>query len=211
MSGDDPRLRTEYRSPGLELEALDLDPVRQWKTWLAAALDAGLTEPHAACLSTVGPEGRPSARMVLVRALDDRTLGFFTNYGSRKGRELAANPHACLTFYWPALHRQVRVEGMTEKTSDTESERYFASRPYESQVASSASPQSTVIERGALESRVAELKAEFPDDVPRPPHWGGYRLQPDGFEFWQGQPARLHDRFRYTLKDGLWAIDRLAP
>lgn len=211
MSGDE-RLRTDYSAPLLEAEGLDDDPLVQWKAWLDAAFEAQVAEPHAACLSTVASDGRPSGRMVLVRPLDETSVAFFTNYGSRKAQELAANVQASLTFYWPALHRQVRIEGRVERVSEAVSDAYFASRPYDSQVASAASPQSRVIQdRTSLERRMAGLRDEHPESVPRPPDWGGFRLVPDVYEFWQGQPARLHDRFRYTRAEGAWTVERLAP
>ncbi|MBS1714391.1 MAG: pyridoxamine 5'-phosphate oxidase [Armatimonadetes bacterium] len=205
-------IRTDYVAPHLQLSDLDPDPAAQWKTWLDGAFAAGVTEPHAACLSTVGPNGRPSGRMVLIRLLDPGLLTFFTNYESRKALELSTAPWAALTFYWPALHRQVRVEGSVERASAKDSDAYFAGRPYQNRLASAASPQSRVIsDPGEVEETIVRLKSEFPDHVPRPANWGGFVLTPDRFEFWQGQPARLHDRFHYRLTGGQWVIERLAP
>ncbi|GIW30065.1 MAG: pyridoxine/pyridoxamine 5'-phosphate oxidase [Meiothermus sp.] len=206
-------LRSEYTYGTLsEQEALP-NPFRQLERWLTEALEAQLYEPHGMTLSTVGPDGRPSSRVVLLRGLDERGLVFFSNYQSRKGRELEANPWACVNFWWPPLERQVRVEGRVEKVEPELSDAYFASRPYDSQIGSAASPQSQVIaSREVLEQRVAELRARYPTTVPRPAHWGGYRLKPDTFEFWQGRPSRLHDRLVYRLQpDGSWRIERLAP
>ncbi|WP_337868982.1 pyridoxamine 5'-phosphate oxidase [Meiothermus sp.] len=206
-------LRSDYTYGTLSEQEADPNPFRQLERWLAEALETHLYEPHGMTLSTVGLNGRPSSRMVLLRGLDERGLVFFSNYQSRKGRELEANPWACANFWWPPLERQVRVEGQVEKVEPELSDAYFASRPYDSQIGSAASPQSEVIaSREALEQRIAELKARYPETVPRPAHWGGYRLKPDTFEFWQGRPSRLHDRLVYRLQlDGKWNIDRLAP
>jgi len=206
-------LRSEYTYGTLSEQEADPDPFRQLERWLAEAIEAQLYEPHGMTLSTVGANGRPSSRVVLLRGLDERGLVFFTNYQSRKGRELEANPWACLNFWWPPLERQVRIEGRVERVEPQLSDEYFASRPYDSQIGSAASPQSQVIaSREVLEQRIAELKARYPKTVPRPAHWGGYRLKPDCFEFWQGRPSRLHDRLLYCLQpDGRWRIERLAP
>ena len=164
-------------------------------------------------LATSGGNGAPCARIVLLKSFDDQGFVFYTNYHSRKGSELADNPQACLLFYWPQLWRQVRIEGRAEKVSDAESEQYFHSRPLGSKTGAWASEQSTVIEnRNVLEKRFEEFDSRFGDNVPRPPHWGGYRVRPTVIEFWQGQENRLHDRLRYTLQpDGEWLIERLAP
>ncbi len=202
------------------LERVDPDPLKQLEAWLNAAIQAELVEPQAMTLGTVDAQGRPSSRVVLLRGLETKGgaegLLFFSNYHSHKGHDLEGNPFACLNFFWGPLERQVRIEGRTEKLSAAESDAYFASRPRESQIASAASPQSQAIgSRGVLEEKMQALEAEFPDVIPRPEHWGGYRLIPDLFEFWQGRPARLHDRFQYRLEDsqggGVWQVSRLAP
>jgi pyridoxamine 5'-phosphate oxidase len=203
--------RKDYRFGALLEDDLDPDPVKQLRVWIEVAAQSGIVEANAMSLATVGPEHRPSSRMVLLRDLDARGLTFFTNYESRKAHELAVNPFACLNFWWGSLERQVRIEGRLERVSPEESDAYFDSRPYESQAASAASPQSQPITRSALEARVADLKRVHPDRVPRPAHWGGYRLIPDRFEFWQGRPARLHDRVVYQLQSGVWRTERLAP
>jgi pyridoxamine 5'-phosphate oxidase len=206
-------LRSDYTYGTLSEQDADPNPFRQLERWLAEAIETHLYEPHGMTLSTVGANGRPSSRVVLLRGLDDSGLVFFSNYHSRKGRELEANPWACLNFWWPPLERQVRIEGQVEQVEPQLSDEYFASRPYDSQIGAAASPQSEVIaSREVLEQRIAELKARYPETVPRPAHWGGYRLKPDTFEFWQGRPSRLHDRLVYRLQpDGEWKIERLAP
>lgn len=198
------------------LEQVDPDPLKQLEAWLNAAIQAELVEPQAMTLGTVDAGGRPSSRVVLLRGLGPEGLLFFSNYHSHKGRDLEVNPFACLNFFWGPLERQVRIEGRSEKLSAAESEAYFASRPRESQIASAASPQSQIIgSRAVLEEKIQALETEFPEHIPRPEHWGGYRLVPDLFEFWQGRPARLHDRFQYRLEgvqEGrVWQISRLAP
>jgi pyridoxamine 5'-phosphate oxidase len=203
--------RKDYTLGELELSDLLDQPSMQLKLWLEVATQAGVIEPNAMTLSSVASNGRPSSRVVLLRGLSEQGLTFFTNYGSRKGQELLESGFACVNFWWGALERQVRVEGMVLKVPDEESDAYFASRPYESQLASAASPQSQVISREELEQKVAALQLEFPTQVPRPAHWGGFRLMPDTFEFWQGRKARLHDRIRYELKVDAWVKMRLAP
>ena len=203
--------RQDYTIGTLEMSDLLENPISQLKTWLEIAVQAGVTEPNAMTLCTVAANNRPSSRVVLLRGLDDQGLTFFTNYQSRKGQELSQQGFACLNFWWAALERQVRVEGIVNKVSSAESDAYFASRPYESQLASAASPQSQVVSRQELESRVTALRLEYPDQVPRPAHWGGFRLVPDTFEFWQGRKARLHDRICYQLEADSWVKTRLAP
>jgi pyridoxamine 5'-phosphate oxidase len=206
-------MRREYSRTGLGEADVDADPVVQFGRWFEQATQAGLLEPHAMTLATATPDGRPSARMVLLRGFDERGFCFYTNYESRKGAELAANPRAALVFWWDKLERQVRIEGRVERTSRSESEAYFASRPPGSQLSAAASPQSRVIEdRAALERRVAELATTVPDGrLPLPGFWGGYRLVPQVVEFWQGRPNRLHDRLRYRRAGDGWRIERLAP
>lgn len=190
------------------------DPIDQFERWFAEALAARVETPEAMTLATATPDGRPSARMVLLKGVDQRGFVFFTNYESRKSGELAQNPRAALVFYWPALHRQVRVEGSVEPVSAAESDAYFQSRAPGSRIGASASPQSQVIpDRAWLDERVRELVARYPDgEVPRPAFWGGFRVSPTRIEFWQGRLNRLHDRLRYTwLDDGRWKIERLAP
>lgn len=193
---------------------VDRDPVRQLNSWLEAARAAGIHEPLAMTLATARADGTPSARVVLLRGLDERGLTFFTNYQSRKGVELAQNPQAALLFYWGELERQVRVEGRVELTTAAESDAYFATRPAGSRRGAWASPQSQVIPgRDFLERGMETIAVQYPGDaVPRPEHWGGYRVIPHTFEFWQGQPDRLHDRLRYRrTSEGRWAVERLAP
>jgi pyridoxamine 5'-phosphate oxidase len=206
-------LRREYRAAGLERDALDDDPVAQFGRWFEAAGRADLIEPNAMTLATSSPDGRPSARIVLLKGFGPDGFVFFSNYDSRKGEELAANPNAALVFWWPPLERQVRLEGRVTRTTTEESEAYWISRPLGSRLAALASAQSQVLTgREELVQRVEELAARHADGaVPLPGAWGGYRLVPDAFEFWQGQPNRLHDRFRYTRHRDGWGIERLSP
>lgn len=206
-------LRIEYTTGGLQERDVVADPLQQFALWFDQALAAGVPEPNAMTLATVGADGRPAARVVLLKGVDYGFV-FFTNYTSRKGQDLAAHPTAALVFYWHAQHRQVRVEGRVERVSPDESDAYYATRPAGSRLGAWASAQSQVIAgREPLERRMAELEHEYAgrDDIPRPAHWGGYRLLPDQVEFWQGQPSRLHDRLRYRLEDGIWLIERLSP
>jgi len=210
-----PSLRKEYRMAGLDRADLDPDPVVQFGRWFNEAVRAGLPEPNAMTLATATAGGRPSARVVLLKEFDARGFVFYSNYDSRKGGELAANPWAALVCYWAPLERQVRAEGRVERTSREESAAYFRSRPLGSRLGAAASAQSRPIPgREVLDQRVAELEAGYADgEVPLPDFWGGYRLAPDAVEFWQGRPNRLHDRFRYTRdQPGQgWAVARLAP
>lgn len=188
------------------------DPFRLFATWLRRAMEVEKPEPTAMALATVGPDGRPAARMVLMRGFDDRGIVWYTNYESRKGRELDETGRAAVVFYWGRLERQVRVEGTVAKVSPEESDAYFASRSIGSRLGAWASEQSTVIpDREYLERRFEEMQERFREDPPRPPHWGGYRLTPEYWEFWQGQPDRLHDRIAYRQVEGGWERFRLAP
>jgi len=206
-------MRREYAREALAEADVDADPVVQFGRWFEQAEQAGLLEPTAMTLATATPDGRPSARMVLLRGFDERGFCFYTSYESRKGIELAANPRAALVLWWGELERQVRIEGTVTRTSREESEAYFHSRPPGSQLSAAASPQSRVIEgRATLERRVAELATGSPDGkVPLPEFWGGYRLAHEVVELWQGRPNRLHDRLRYRRVGDAWRIERLAP
>jgi pyridoxamine 5'-phosphate oxidase len=205
-------LRKEYSRETLDEGEVDPDPFVQFGLWMEEAIRAKVLEPTAMTLSTVDARGRPSGRIVLLKGADPRGLVFFTNYESRKGRDLAAHPVAGLTFLWKELERQVRVEGRVEKVDAAESQGYYDTRPLGSRIGAWASPQSEPIAgRAWLEERWDALAREHGEHPPRPPHWGGYRVRPDHFEFWQGRPSRLHDRIAYDLQDGSWRISRLAP
>ncbi len=206
-------MRREFDRDSLSESGVATDPIRQFQVWFEDAVKSQVPEPHAFILATSSPDGQPSARVMLLRGCEPRGFTFFTNYESRKGSEIAANPRAAMVFFWHALERQVRVEGSLEKVPAEESDAYFDSRPEGSKVGAWASRQSTVIpDRESLEARVRELEAEFADrQVPRPAHWGGYCLVPSSIEFWQGRPSRLHDRLRYTRDGSSWQIDRLSP
>jgi pyridoxamine 5'-phosphate oxidase len=207
--------RIQYETAGLNFDDLDESPVQQWHAWYIEAVEAELAEPNAMAVSTIDAEGMPDSRIVLVRGLDDDGLTFFGNYNSAKGQQIDANPVASAVFPWIGLHRQVRVRGSIEMLPRHESDAYFASRPRDSQLGAWASPQSEVIEgRDILNQRHAEFAEKFAGvEVLRPPHWGGWLLVPEVFEFWQGRPNRLHDRFRYRRDDVTqdWVIERLAP
>lgn len=205
-------LRKSYEHGSLDEADAGNAPLALFQRWLADAVTAGVPEPSAMTLATVGEDGRPSTRVVLLKGADERGLVFFTNYGSRKGRELAANPHAALQFHWPERERVVRVEGVAERTSAEESDAYFVTRPLDSRIGAWASPQSEVIaSRGVLLSNAAKASARYGLNPPRPEHWGGFRVVPDTWEFWQGRRSRLHDRVRFRLADGSWLKERLAP
>ena len=206
-------LRKSYERAELSEDASHADPLRQFEQWLNEAISAQLPEPNAMTLATADGNLRPSTRVVLIKGYDESGITWFTNYESRKGRELAANPWAALQFHWVELERVVRIEGRVAKVSEAESDAYFASRPLDSRIGAWASPQSQVIAgRSVLVSNAARYAARFLLHPPRPPHWGGYRLQPDTWEFWQGRKSRLHDRLRYRLdSDRQWIRERLAP
>jgi pyridoxamine 5'-phosphate oxidase len=207
-------LRKEYMRETLSEHDVDRDPFQQFGKWWTEALESGIEEANAMTLATATPEGLPTARIVLIKGYDRNGFVFFTNYESRKGKELLENPHACLLFFWSALERQVRIEGICEKVSEEESDNYFHSRPEGSRIGAWVSPQSQVIGgREVLDEKLNEITAQYSDGaIPRPPHWGGYVVVPRVIEFWQGRPSRLHDRIRYSLDaSGTWKIERLAP
>ncbi len=206
-------LRKEYTRAGLTESDVAPDPVEQFRRWFDEALEADLHEPNAFVLATATRDGLPSARVVLLKGLDERGFVFYTNYEGRKGRELEDNPRAALLFYWGELERQVRIEGTVSRVSEEESDAYYASRPRGSRLGAWASEQSRVVEgREVLESRIGDLEAEYEGrEVPRPPFWGGYRVEPEAIEFWQGRENRLHDRIVYRRESGSWKTERLQP
>lgn len=206
-------LRKDYALNGLDRADVLPDPIGQFRMWFEAALGAGVPEPNAMHVSTVTADGRPDGRIVLIKDVSDAGFVFYSNYESRKGRQLTERPFAALTFFYPELERQIRIEGRVEKVSADESDAYFNSRPRGSQIGAWVSEQSSVIEsRDVLGNRQRELEAQFDGQpVPRPPHWGGFRVVPDAVEFWQGRPSRLHDRIRYRKEGDNWIIERLSP
>ena len=205
-------IREDYSKQELSKADCANTPLPQFEKWLNEAIHSAAKEPTAMSVATVDEAGRPNSRILLLKEVNDRGFVFFSNYQSRKGRALAAHPFAALTFFWPELERQVRVEGRVEKLDAAASDEYFASRPYTSRIGAWASEQSSVIaDKSVLVKRAAAIGLKHPLNVPRPPHWGGYIVIPDLVEFWQGRPSRLHDRIRYRLSDGLWLKERLAP
>ena len=206
-------LRKSYEKAELNEQASHADPLQQFDQWLTEAINSEVPEPNAMTVATVGSNLRPSTRVVLIKGFDARGIVWYTNYASQKGQELAGNPYAALQFHWVELERVVRIEGLVEKVSEKESDDYFHSRPLDSRIGAWASPQSQVIpDRMVLVTAAAKYGAKFMLNPPRPPHWGGYRLKPDTWQFWQGRKSRLHDRLRYRLEDDArWTRERLAP
>ena len=209
MSNDLWKLRQDYEGATIDPADVDADPIVEVKRWFDAAVAAKLADPNAMTLATVDERGRPSARIVLLKGLDEQGFTFFTNYDSKKGHDLAAHPYAALVLFWEPMHRQVRIEGRVEKVAAAESDAYFASRPRGSQVGAAASPQSQVIASRAILDEGVAACGDGP--IARPAHWGGYRVIPEMIELWQGQPSRMHDRVRYARHGDAWVRERLAP
>ena len=207
-------IRTDYDLDSIDVSNCQADPVVQFAVWMQLAVEKGIPEPNAMNPATVSPEGMPSSRIVLLRNFDQAGFVFFTNYSSQKGRDMESTGKAALNFFWPELHKQVRIEGQVSRIEDWDSDEYFATRPRESQIGAWTSDQSKPLSgRSELEKKFENLTSHFQDkNIPRPHHWGGYRVKPVRFEFWQGRPSRLHDRIRYDLEtDGSWKISRLYP
>ncbi|MDG1916590.1 MAG: pyridoxamine 5'-phosphate oxidase [Flavobacteriales bacterium] len=204
-------LRIDYRKSELDIQDLSDEPILLFQKWLSEVVNLSI-DANAFVLSTVNPEGIPSSRVLLLKDVSENGFSFFTNYSSRKSKEIENNPNVCMNFFWKNFERQVRVTGIISKLSDQESEEYFNSRPYESRIGAWCSPQSKVIEsRDVLENKFEELKKKYPNEVPRPQNWGGYTISPTQIEFWQGRASRLHDRFLYSKEGENWRIERLAP
>ena len=204
-------LRIDYRKSELDIQDLSDEPILLFQKWLSEAVNLSI-DANAFVLSTVNPEGVPSSRVLLLKDVSENGFSFFTNYSSRKSKEIENNPNVCMNFFWKNFERQVRVTGIISKLSDQDSEEYFNSRPYESRIGAWCSPQSKVIEsRDVLENKFEELKKKYPNEVPRPQNWGGYTISPTQIEFWQGRASRLHDRFLYSKEGENWRIERLAP
>ncbi|HLP28359.1 MAG TPA: pyridoxamine 5'-phosphate oxidase [Candidatus Didemnitutus sp.] len=213
MDIDVASMRKEYSREELTEDSVQRDPLGQFASWFDEAIASALPEPTAMALCTATSDGRPSSRMVLLKGVDQQGLVWFTNYASRKGAELDANPYAALLFFWPELERQIRIEGRVVKVSQAESLKYFLTRPVDSKLGAWASLQSIVVaSKDVLRHQFESARARFADgDVPLPPHWGGYRLIPESYEFWQGRPSRMHDRIHYRKDNDVWTIERLSP
>lgn len=204
-------LRTDYKKSKLNVKDLTEEPIILFQQWLSQAITYS-NDANAFVLSTVNSNGVPSSRVLLLRDATEKGFSFFTNYSSRKSKEIEVNPNVCMNFFWPELERQVRINGSISRLSEQESDDYFNSRPYESRIGACCSPQSQVIEsREVLENKIQELKKKYPNEVPRPENWGGYTIVPNEIEFWQGRASRLHDRFLYNKEGENWTINRLAP
>lgn len=205
-------IRREYKKHSLNRQTLEKDPIKQFELWMDQAIDKDFYDPTAFALSTVGEDGRPSSRMLLLKGYDENGFVFYTNYQGRKALEIEKNPFVSMLFFWDKYERQVRIEGKIEKISKEASEKYFVTRSYTSKIGAWASKQSEVLSsRGHLIKEAAKFMVKFPLNVPLPETWGGYRLVPDEFEFWQGRESRMHDRFKYSLENGIWVINRLYP